>query len=91
MLFGHFLPVWVYTCSGLTWGISCPALERGPCSLFFICSFFFNVYFILEREKEKKRMSRGGAEREGDGESEAGSVLPAESLMQGSDSPAHEP
>lgn len=22
VLFGHFLPVWVYTCSGLTWGIS---------------------------------------------------------------------
>ena len=33
--------------------------------------FFFNVYFIVERERQN--MSKGGAEREGDTESEAGS------------------
>ena len=37
---------------------------------------FFNVYLIL-RERERERMSRGGAETEGDIESEAGSKLRA--------------
>ena len=40
---------------------------------FFVC--LFNVYFVFERERERERQSvnRGGAEREGDTESEAGS------------------
>ena len=40
------------------------------------CSFlnFFNVYLVL-REKERDSMSGGGAEREEDTESEAGSRL----------------
>ena len=33
--------------------------------------------FIFERERERERVSRGGAEREGDTESEAGSRLQA--------------
>ena len=39
--------------------------------------------FIFERESEREYvcMSGGGAEREGDRESEAGSVLTAESPM----------
>ena len=36
----------------------------------------FNVYLFL-RERERDSMSRGGAEREGDTESEAGSKLRA--------------
>ena len=36
--------------------------------------FFFNVYLVL---RERQRVSRGGAEREGDTGSEAGSRLPA--------------
>ena len=41
-------------------------------------NFFFNVYlFLRERERERERMNacRGGAEREGDTESETGSRL----------------
>ena len=37
---------------------------------------FFNVYLLL-RDKERQSVSRGGAEREGDIESEAGSRLRA--------------
>ena len=36
--------------------------------------FVFNIYLFL-REKETQSMNRGGAEREGDTESEAGSRL----------------
>ena len=37
---------------------------------------FFTVYlFLRERERERQSTSRGGAEREGDTESEAGSRL----------------
>ena len=37
--------------------------------------FVLNIYFIFEIEKERQSVSRGGAEREGDTESEAGSRL----------------
>ena len=37
--------------------------------------YFFNVYFIFERERERETGHRRGAEREGDTESEAGSGL----------------
>ena len=37
--------------------------------------FFFFLMFIFERERERESMSRGGAERGGDTESEAGSKL----------------
>ena len=37
---------------------------------------FFNVYLLL-RDKESQKVSRGGAEREGGTESEAGSRLRA--------------
>ena len=45
-----------------------------------IFKIFFNVYLLLrgterERERERERESRGGAEEEGDTESEAGSRL----------------
>ena len=45
----------------------------------FVSHFFFknfNVYLLL-RDRETQSMSRGGAEREGDTESEAGSRLQA--------------
>ena len=46
-------------------------------NIFFIFNFF-NVYlFLRERERERQRASRGGAEKEGDTESEAGSRLRA--------------
>ena len=41
-------------------------------SLIFL--IFFNIYLLL-RDKERHSMSRGGAGREGDTESEAGSRL----------------
>ena len=41
---------------------------------FFKKNFFFNIYLLL-RDRERQTMSRGGAEREGDTESEAGSRL----------------
>ena len=44
----------------------------------FIVLFFliFNVYlFLRDRDRERERESRGGADREGDKESEAGSRL----------------
>ena len=40
---------------------------------FLIFIYFFNVYFL--REREKQSMSGEGAERAGDTESEAGSRL----------------
>ena len=42
-----------------------------------LCSYFFQCLFIFEREREREResVSRGGAESEGDTESEAGSRL----------------
>ena len=46
-------------------------VARAKCSLNF---FFFKVYF-WERERERRSVSRGGAVREGDTESEAGSRL----------------
>ena len=48
--------------SDLEWGIS----------IFLLFEQIFNVYLVL---KERQSMSRGGAEREGDTESEAGSRL----------------
>ena len=33
---------------------------------------FFKCLFIFERERDRQTMSRGGAERDGDTESEAG-------------------
>ena len=42
--------------------------------------------FIFERERESESARRGGAEREGDLESEAGSKLSAQSPMWGSNS-----
>ena len=45
----------------------------------FLIKKFLNVLFIFETES----LSRGGAEREGDRESEAGFMLTAESLMRG--------
>ena len=46
----------------------------------FIKKFFLCLFL---RERKRMRVSRGGVEREGDTESEAGSRLSAESLMQG--------
>ena len=51
----------------------------------FLHDYFFNVYLFL-RERERAHESRGGAEREGDRRSEAGSALTAESPMCGSNS-----
>ena len=43
---------------------------------FFAFLIFFNVYSFL-KDRERQSTSRGGAEREGDTESEAGSRLRA--------------
>ena len=68
-------------CEGLTQGLE-PGGQRGPrgvllCSsprafplLFLKKIFFFNVYFW---DRERQSMNGGGAEREGDTESETGS------------------
>ena len=56
-----------------------PPTSDGRGDLFVMTSkveFFLNVYLFL-RERERQSVSRGGAEREGDTESEAGSRLPA--------------
>ena len=45
--------------------------------------FYFNVYSFL-RDGERQSISGGGAERDGDIESEAGSKLSAQSPTQGS-------
>ena len=45
-----------------------------PKHFFFL--IFLNVYLFL-RERQRQSASRGGVEREGDTESEAGSRLPA--------------
>ena len=56
--------------------------------------FFFKCIYLFLREREREteteteRMSRGGAEREGDRRSEAGSLLTADRLMRGSSAPA---
>ena len=42
-----------------------------------IIIIIFSVYFLRERERKRQSVSRGGAEREGDTESEAGSRLQA--------------
>ena len=54
------------------------------------CEFFFKFIFEIERERERERgvtrTSRGGAEREGDRESQAGSSLTVWRPMWGSNS-----
>ena len=40
----------------------------------FICSSFLFILRERERERERESMSRGGAEREGDREPQAGSI-----------------
>ena len=54
--------------------------------LFYLFIYYFNVYLFLERQRQS--MSRGGTEREGDAESEAGSRLCADSSCGAG---AHEP
>ena len=49
-----------------TYGAGC------GCLLFFSFFFFFNVYLFL---RDRQSISRGGAEKEGDTESEAASRL----------------
>ena len=49
---------------------------------FFFLSIYLFIYF--ERERERERESRGGAERKGERESQAGSMLSAWSLTWGS-------
>ena len=51
----------------------------------FIFKFFFST-FIYFGDRERQSMNGGGAEREGDRESQAGSALPAHSPMWGSNS-----
>ena len=46
--------------------------------------FLFNVYFEREGKRERQTASGGRAERERERESQAGSVLSAQSPMQGS-------
>ena len=53
--------------------MSSPALALVGSPTLFLKCFFFNVYFLGQRES----MNGGGAEREGDTESKAGSRLQA--------------
>ena len=62
----------------------CFAPNRGcQCLRFFVCLFVFKVFIYFERDRDS--MSGGGAEREREREreSQAGSMLPVQSLMQG--------
>ena len=54
--------------------------------LFLIFKKFIYLFFKRDGERERERVSKGGVEREGDRESEAGSVLIAETPMPGSNS-----
>ena len=56
---------------------------KGPTKFTLIISILFKC-FIYFWERKRERMSREGAEREGDRGSEAGSLLTAESPMWGS-------
>ena len=61
--------------------------ERGGALVETLLSFFFLIYFlkfIFIFERDKNSMSRGGTEREGERESQAGSVPSAQSPIQGS-------
>ena len=53
-------------------------------NFFNILNSFKNVYLLTLREIECVCVSRGGAEREGERASRAGSVLPAQSLTRDS-------
>ena len=55
--------------------------------------FLFFFFFFFEREGESScgSVSRGGAEREGETESQAGSTLSVQSLTWGSSPHSHEP
>ena len=50
------------------------------------CLLVFFLMFIFERERERVKVSRAGAEREGDRGSEVGSVQTVASLVWGSNS-----
>ena len=52
-------------------------LNKNFFKFLFIFKFFLTFIYFWEREREKQSASRGGAEREGDTESEAGSRLQA--------------
>ena len=45
--------------------------------VFFVCLFVFSTFFIYFWDRERQSMNGGGAEREGDTESETGSRLRA--------------
>ena len=51
-----------------------PSFSRIPQSIFFLIFFLMFIYF---GDRERQSMNGGGAEREGDTESEAGSRLRA--------------
>ena len=57
-----------------TWAEADWATQAPHLAKVFFFNFFMFIYF-WEREREKESMSRGGAKREGDTESEAGSRL----------------
>ena len=69
-------------------------LQYNHLDISFVHSFFFNFkkFFKVIHfwERESQSMSQGGAEREGERESQAGSALSAQSLMQGLNSQSHE-
>ena len=47
------------------------------CKSMFVCFFIFSTFFIYLWDRERQSMNGGGAEREGDTESETGSRLRA--------------
>ena len=52
-----------------------PCLFETALRIYSLKKIFFNVYLFFERETERQSMIGGGAEREGDTESKAGSRL----------------
>ena len=54
-------------------------INYSVCGIFFsfFGVFFFNILFYVLRDGERQSVSRKGAERAGDTESEAGARLPA--------------
>ena len=65
------------TLQNVHWLVNTSSIHRVFWQHFNASSFFFKCLFIFEREKERQSMSRGGAEKEGDTESKAGSRLRA--------------
>ena len=67
------------------WDSLSPSLSAPPPQMHFLSlSLLLNVYLFILRERQREDTSGGGAEREGERESQAGSVPSAQSSTRGS-------